>query len=322
MSDLQTFNSYTTDLLSICTLCPRECKVNRMAGQTGVCGEGARIRAARAALHFWEEPCISGKSGSGAVFFSGCNVGCVFCQNQSIAQGETGYPLTSKRLSEIFLELQAQGANNINLVTPTHFIPQIREALLHARDAGLTLPIVYNTSGYEKVESLRLLSGLVDIYMPDCKYISSELSTKYSHCSDYFTQISRAITEMVRQTGVPVFSGDPEEDSYSDEVLMKRGVLVRHLLLPGCVEDSKQVLSWLHETFGEQIYISIMRQYTPLPHVAAYPELNRTVTDAEYEELVDYAISIGIEQAFIQEDGVDKDSFIPAFDGEGILQKS
>ncbi len=319
MSDFQTFHSHAADLLSTCTLCPRECRVNRMAGQTGICGETAILRGARAALHFWEEPCISGKSGSGAVFFSGCSVGCVFCQNQSIAHGETGFFITSKRLSEIFLELQEQNANNINLVTPTHFIPQIREALLLARDAGLSIPIVYNTSGYEKVESLHLLHGLVDIYMPDCKYVSSELSTRYSHCSDYFAQASRAIVEMVHQVGTPLFSGDPEEDSYSDEVLMKRGVLVRHLLLPGCVEDSKQVLSWLHETFGEQIYISIMRQYTPLPQVAAFPELNRTVTDDEYEELVDYAISIGIEQAFIQEDGVNRDSFIPAFDGKGIL---
>lgn len=319
MSELQNFNSYTADLLSACTLCPRACKVNRIAGQIGVCGEGAQIRAARAALHFWEEPCISGKSGSGAVFFSGCSVGCVFCQNQTIAHGETGFPLTSKRLSEIFLDLQAQGANNINLVTPTHFIPQIREALLLAKDVGLFLPIVYNTSGYEKVESLHLLHGLVDIYMPDCKYYSSKLSTRYSHCGDYFTQTSQAITEMVHQVGTPLFNGDPEDDSYSDEVLLKKGVLVRHLLLPGCVEDSKKVLSWLHETFGEQIYISIMRQYTPLPQVVSYPELNRTVTDAEYEELVDYALSIGIEQAFIQEDGVEKDSFIPAFDGKGIL---
>lgn len=319
MSELQNFNSYTADLLSACTLCPRACKVNRIAGQIGVCGEGAQIRAARAALHFWEEPCISGKSGSGAVFFSGCSVGCVFCQNQAIAHGETGFPLTSKRLSEIFLDLQAQGANNINLVTPTHFIPQIREALLLAKDAGLFLPIVYNTSGYEKVESLHLLHGLVDIYMPDCKYYSSKLSTRYSHCGDYFAQTSQAITEMVRQVGTPLFNGDPEDDSYSDEVLLKKGVLVRHLLLPGCVEDSKKVLSWLHETFGEQIYISIMRQYTPLPQVVSYPELNRTVTGAEYEELVDYALSIGIEQAFIQEDGVEKDSFIPVFDGKGIL---
>ena len=319
MSELQNFNSYTADLLSACTLCPRACKVNRIAGQIGVCGEGAQIRAARAALHFWEEPCISGKSGSGAVFFSGCSVGCVFCQNQTIAHGETGFSLTSRRLSEIFLDLQAQGANNINLVTPTHFIPQIREALLLAKDAGLFLPIVYNTSGYEKVESLHLLHGLVDIYMPDCKYYSSKLSIRYSHCWDYFAQTSQAITEMVRQVGTPLFNGDPEDDSYSDEVLLKKGVLVRHLLLPGCVEDSKKVLSWLHETFGEQIYISIMRQYTPLPQVVSYPELNRTVTGAEYEELVDYALSIGIEQAFIQEDGVEKDSFIPVFDGKGIL---
>lgn len=257
MSELQNFNSYTPDLLSAVTLCPRACKVNRIAGQIGVCGEGSQIRAARAALHFWEEPCISGKSGSGAIFFSGCSVGCVFCQNQTIAHGETGFSLTSRRLSEIFLDLQAQGANNINLVTPTHFIPQIREALLLAKDAGLFLPIVYNTSGYEKVESLHLLHGLVDIYMPDCKYYSSKLSTRYSHCGDYFAQTSQAITEMVRQVGTPLFNGDPEDDSYSDEVLLKKGVLVRHLLLPGCVEDSKKVLSWLHETFGEQIYTAL-----------------------------------------------------------------
>lgn len=312
-------NTSTTDLLSACTLCPRKCKANRLSGERGICGETATIRAARAALHFWEEPCISGESGSGAVFFSGCSVGCVFCQNQSIAHGETGFPLTVKRLSEIFLQLQAQGANNINLVTPTHFLPQIRESLLLAKDAGLTLPIVYNTSGYETVESLSLLNGLIDIYMPDCKYYSSELSTRYSHCEDYFAQASRAIVEMVRQVGDPVFSGDPDQDAYSDEVLLKRGVLVRHLLLPGCVEDSKRVLCWLHETFGQRIYISIMRQYTPLPHVSPYPELNRTVTDEEYDTLIDYALSIGIEQAFIQEEGVEQESFIPAFDGEGIL---
>lgn len=305
--------------LAHCRVCPRQCGVNRVNGEVGFCGETAVLRAARAAAHFWEEPCISGASGSGAIFFSGCNMGCVYCQNQDISHGRVGYPVTTDRLADIMLSLQEQGVNNINLVTPTHFIPPLREALIIAKRKGLVLPIVYNTSGYESVSSLRTLEGLIDIYLPDCKYYSSELSKKYSHCEDYFPVAMAAIREMLRQVGTPVFRGDSNDDAYTDDNLMVRGVLIRHLLLPGSLTDSKRVLSSLYESFGSSVYISIMSQYTPLAHVADYPPLNRRVSDAEYEKLVDYAISIGIENAFIQGDGVDEESFIPAFDGEGIV---
>ena len=296
----------------VCTLCPRNCTVDRKNGEKGICGQTAELKVARAALHFWEEPCISGMTGSGTVFFSGCSLHCVFCQNESIANGTVGKNITIERLAEIFFELEKQGANNINLVTPGHFIPQIREALLLAKKQGLSLPIVYNTSSYETVEALRSLDGLIDIYLPDFKYMSSELSAKYSHAADYAKVAKAAIAEMVRQTGMPVF------DENGEEGLIKRGTIVRHLTLPGCMEDSKEILKYLHDTYGEQIYISIMNQFTPLENVAAYPELNRKITEEEYEELVDYAIDLGIEQGFIQEGETAEESFIPDFDCQGI----
>lgn len=297
--------------LSDCTLCPRECHVNRNAGEIGYCGQNAGLTAARAALHFWEEPCLSGTNGSGAVFFSGCNLRCVYCQNHEIAQGRAGRKITPARLSDIFLELQEKGAHNINLVTPTHFVPQIITALQTAKQQGLCLPVVYNTSAYEKTETLRSLEGLVDIYLPDLKYRDPALSENYSHAADYFDTASAAIAEMVRQVGAPVFSDG--EDS-----LMRRGVIVRHLLLPGCGKDSRKILRYLHETFKNEIYISIMNQYTPLSQVSDIPPLNRRVSDEEYGRVVDYAIRIGIENGFIQEGETASESFIPAFDYEGI----
>lgn len=296
--------------LSNCTLCPRNCGVNRLAGQKGYCGETATLIAARAALHMWEEPCISGKSGSGTVFFGGCNLKCVFCQNHSIAVGECGKEITISRLADIFLELQEKGAANINLVTPTHYIPRIREALILAKSKGLQLPIVYNTGGYEKVESLQLLDGLIDIYLPDLKYYSSELSSKYSHVTDYFDKASAALWEMYRQVGICRFR---ESDG-----MMQRGMIVRHLILPGQVKDSKKILRYLHETFGDNIYISIMNQYTPLPHVSNIPELNRKVTSEEYDRVIDFCLRLGIENAFIQEGDTAEESFIPPFNLEGI----
>ena len=215
-------------------------------------------------------------------------------------------------MAEIFFELEKQGANNINLVTPGHFIPQIREALLLAKKQGLILPIVYNTSSYETVEALKSLDGLIDIYLPDFKYMSSELSAKYSHAADYAKVAKAAIAEMVRQTGTPVF------DENGEDGLIKRGTIVRHLTLPGCMEDSKEILKYLHDTYGEQIYISIMNQFTPLENVAAYPELNRKITEEEYEELIDYAIDLGVEQGFIQEGETAEESFIPDFDCQGV----
>ena len=299
-------------MLKICTLCPRNCGVDRENGEKGICGQTIEVKVARAALHFWEEPCISGKEGSGTVFFSGCSLHCVYCQNEAIANGTVGKVITTERLAEIFLELQEQGANNINLVTPGHFIPQIREALLEAKKHGLEIPIVYNTSSYENVEALKSLAGLIDIYLPDFKYMSSELSGKYSHASDYAKVAKSAIAEMVRQTGAPVF------DENGEEGLLKKGTIVRHLTLPGCMEDSKKILKYLHDTYKEQIYISIMNQFTPLENVSKFPELKRKITDEEYEELINYAIDIGIEQGFIQEGETAEESFIPDFNCFGV----
>lgn len=326
--------------LSDCTLCPRECHVNRNAGQTGYCEQTDNISAARAALHKWEEPCISGTNGSGAVFFGGCNLRCVFCQNYAIAHsrnadgnaGKTGVGKTISvpRLAEIYLELQEKGAHNINLVTPTHYIPQIIKSLEIAKRHGLRLPIVYNTGCYEKVEIIKELDGYIDIYLPDLKYYSPDISRYYSNAPDYFMYASAAIAEMFRQVGSSVFETpvifneevpnaikDSTQD-ISEKALMKKGVIVRHLLLPDCAEDSRHILQYLHQTYGNKIYMSIMNQYTPMPKTSAISSLNRRVTEDEYDALIDYAISLGIENAFIQEGATASESFIPAFDGEGI----
>lgn len=295
-----------------CDLCPRKCLVDRKKGEKGICGQTENLKVARAALHFWEEPCISGDEGSGAVFFSGCPLHCVFCQNENIANGTVGKEISLERLVDIFLELQEKGANNINLVTPGHFVPQIVKALDQAKKEGLTLPVVYNTSSYETVDTIRMLDGYVDIYLPDFKYMSPVLSKKYSHAPDYAQVAKAAIAEMVRQTGKAVFVNGDEDN------LILRGTIVRHLTLPGCMEDSMQILKYLHETYGDTIYISIMNQFTPLSNLEKYPELNRKITDEEYETLVDYAIEIGIENGFIQEGDTAEESFIPAFDCEGV----
>lgn len=305
-----------------CTLCPRNCHADRTQSKFGVCGVGNEPVIARAALHMWEEPCISGTEGSGTVFFSGCNLACIFCQNYSIAHTKTGKTISTNRLSEIFLELQEKKANNINLVTPTHFVPQIANALISAKKNGLSIPVIYNSGGYESVETLQMLEGMIDVYLPDLKYYSSALSSKYSHVADYFEKASLAIAEMVRQTGEPLFrtiNGTIlTADQYDDKALICKGTIVRHLLLPGCLKDSKAVIKYLYETYGNRIYISIMNQYTPLKQVADIPELNHKVSSDDYEALVDYAISLGVENGFIQEGDVAAESFIPDFDGSGI----
>ena len=293
-----------------CTLCPRKCHANRLSEQCGFCGQTAQLMAARAALHYWEEPCICGDAGSGAVFFSGCNLQCVYCQNHNIALGKTGRKISLERLTEIFLELQEKGAVNINLVTGTHFLPQIARALLDAKHRGLRIPVVYNTSAYEEVSSLRLLEGLVDIYLPDLKYISPERSAAFSHAPDYFEKAAAAIMEMVRQAGSPVL--DP------DTGLMKKGVIVRHLLLPEGVGEAKRILRYLHETYGNDIYVSILNQYTPMPSAAGLSPLNRRVTGEEYDRVLAFAERIGIEQGYRQEGAAADESFIPEFDGEGL----
>lgn len=292
-----------------CLLCPRKCGINRAIGQTGVCGVSAEIRVARAALHYWEEPCISGKKGSGAVFFSGCSLHCVFCQNREISDGKVGKIISKERLRDIFLELKAKGANNINLVTPGQYIPDIVWAVRDARRYGMELPIVYNTSGYENADELKQLEGIVDVYLPDFKYMDSALSAKYSRAKDYPSVAKQAISEMVRQQPKVVI-----DDATG---LIQKGVIVRQLLLPGHVNDAKAILKYLHDTYQDSIYISMMSQFTPIA-LKDYPEINRTVTRREYERLIDYAIKIGITNAFIQEGNVAKDSFIPAFDCEGV----
>ena len=307
--------------LSDCTLCPRSCRVNRLAGRIGYCNVTADLFAARAALYYHEEPVISGSRGSGAVFFAGCNMGCVFCQNYAIAKAMTGTQLSSGRLTEIFLSLQEQGAHNINLITAEHFLPQVIRSLRDAKDQGLTLPVVYNTGTYERVEAIQALEGLVDVWLPDFKYISPRLSLAYSHTPDYFQYASKALQEMVRQCPEPLFSDgshtlDAPDDA--DDPLMVRGVLVRHLVLPGSTQDSMDILKYLHDTYGDQIFISIMNQYTPMPQVKDDPDLGRKLSSDEYEKVVDYAISLGITNGFIQEEGTASRRYIPAFDGTGI----
>ena len=292
-----------------CLLCPRKCGINRSTGQTGVCGVSSEIKVARAALHYWEEPCISGERGSGAVFLSGCSLHCVFCQNREISDGKAGKVISKERLSDIFMELADKGANNINLVTPGQYIPDIVWAVNDAKSRGMKLPIIYNTSGYENVTELKLLEGIVDVYLPDFKYMDSTLSARYSRAKDYPSVAKQALSEMVRQ----------QPDVVIDDAtgLIQKGVIVRQLLLPGHVNDAKAVLKYLYDTYHDHVYISMMSQFTPIA-LKDYPEINRTVTRREYERLVDYALEIGITNAFIQEGDVAKDSFIPAFDCEGV----
>ena len=381
--------------LADCVLCPRNCHADRLHGGRGFCGEAAAIRAARAALYYTEEPVISGRRGSGTVFFAGCNLGCIYCQNRQISRpaapalspgnntdsadlidhknmsesvsgekrssAETSLPrlmeISPERLAEIFFELEEQGAHNINLVTPEHFVPLLIPALRRAKKEGLSIPIVYNTGSYERVEAVRALEGLVDVWMPDLKYVSPVLSLRHTSAADYFYYASAAIAEMVRQCPEPVFSDgthtiDCPDDA--DDPLLIRGVLVRHLALPGCGDDSRAVLRYLHETYGNRIFISIMNQYTPMPQVlfrrqphpekatalSASPDegtpsrtaasflpihlspedevLCRRLSEEEYDALVDYAIEIGIENGFIQESGTVSPSYIPVFDGTGL----
>ncbi|WP_434309419.1 radical SAM protein [Hominifimenecus sp. rT4P-3] len=293
--------------LEDCVLCPRECHVNRAAGERGFCGMTDKMKIARADLHMWEEPCISGEKGSGTVFFTGCSLQCVFCQNHVIACDRIGWEVTVEELVEIFFQLKEKGAANINLVTPGHFAEPVARALKAARNSGLSLPVICNTSGYEKVETLRLWDGLIDVYLPDFKYMDRELAGTYSHAKAYPDIAKRALGEMVRQTGECVF----DEDGY-----IKKGVIVRHLILPGHTKDSKDVIRYLFETYGNKIFISVMNQYTPMEWVKEYPELNRKVTRREYQKVVDFALEIGVENGFIQEGETASESFIPPFSGK------
>lgn len=295
--------------MSGCFLCPRECGALRNDNNTGYCGVENKVVAARAALHMWEEPCISGSEGSGTVFFSGCNLRCVYCQNHDIAIAKKGIAIDNDRLCDIFFELEQKGANNINLVTPTHYVPQIVCAIEKAKNRGLKIPFVYNTGNYEKLSTLKMLEGLIDVYLPDCKYYSDELAIEYSNAPGYFNNAVNGIEEMYRQVG---------KNEFDQRGIMSKGVIVRHLILPGSTKDSKNIIRELYDRFGDDIYISIMNQYTPMENVKNHPKLYRKITRREYDSVVDYAIELGIKNAFIQEEDVAKESFIPAFDNEGI----
>ncbi|MBO5695202.1 MAG: radical SAM protein [Lentisphaeria bacterium] len=292
--------------MSICNFCARRCGIDR-SQHAGFCGMTETIRIARAGLHFWEEPCISGTKGSGTVFFSGCNLRCVYCQNYEISTGGSGQEITLPRLKEIYSELIAQGAHNINLVTPTHYT----DAVLASLEDPLPVPVVYNTNGYEDVENLKRLDGKVQIYLPDLKYSDDSLAIRYSNAPGYFAAATRAIREMFRQTGR--YRIDEETG------LMERGIIIRHLLLPGQVENTKRVIDWVAETFDPgDVLFSLMRQYIPHGKAEEYPELNRKVTDKEYQAVEDHLFDSGIEDGFVQdEDSASKD-FIPSFDGTGV----
>ncbi len=291
--------------LRSCHLCPRHCGIDRLGGEKGMCGLSHTLKVSRVGLHFWEEPCISGTVGSGTVFFSGCNLRCVFCQNQQISRGDVGRTYTVSELAAAFLDLQRQGAQNINLVTATHVVPQVAAALKEAKVAGLTLPIVYNCGGYEGEAGLALLSGLVDVYLPDFKYDDPVLAQKYSSAKDYPLQVRRGIKEMFAQVG---------EFTQGENGELRRGVLVRHLVLPGQTRQAKRILSYLHRVYGEKIGVSILRQYTPMPGVPQ--ELQRPVYDAEYDSVVSHARSLGMERVYLQEKDSVGTEYIPKFETE------
>ena len=301
-------HSHSAALLRSCTLCRRRCRVDRLAGETGFCRAGLLPRVALASLHHWEEPCISGTRGSGTVFFSGCNLSCLYCQNVQISRQDHGTLVSVERLAAIFCEQQEQGAHNLNLVTPTHYVPQILDALTLARRSGFSLPVVYNTSAYETTETIAVLHGWADVYLPDLKYHDDSLAIAFSAAPGYFAQATTVIRAMLEQTGPPVFDG---------EGLLRRGVLIRHLALPGHSGDSRAVLSSIRDLFGAETLFSLMNQYTPPPDCADYPELTRTLTAEEYQDLIDFALSLGLENGFVQEEGTSAESFIPHFDLSG-----
>ncbi len=285
-----------------CALCARKCGVDRASGKLGRCGMPSQMYISRAALHMWEEPPISGERGSGTVFFSGCSLGCVYCQNREISRAPVGIPVTADELAERMLGLERLGAHNINFVTPTHYIPGVRDAIISARRMGMRMPTVYNTGGYDSPEALKMLDGLIDIYLPDMKFYLPKTADAYAGAPDY-PAVSRAvIAEAVRQTGAPII----------EEGIMKRGVIVRILLLPGHVAEAKLSLKYLRDEYGDGIYISLMNQYTPMSGMK--PPLDRRVTHDEYRDLTDYAERLGVKHGFTQEFGTAKESFIPPFD--------
>lgn len=296
------------ELLNKCEICPRKCKVNRNNGELGYCKASNKMKIGGYHLHMWEEPIITGKNGSGTIFFSYCNLRCAYCQNYDLSFDSVGEYITIERLSDIMLELQEMQAENVNLVTPTHYIPLIKNSIVLAKEKGLKIPIVYNTSGYESVESLKTLEGLIDIYLPDFKYYDNSLG-KYSSVADYFNITSLALKEMYRQVGKP---------KYNKKGMLKKGVIVRHLVLPNNYQDSKKIINYLYQEYKDNIILSIMNQYT-ITKITKYPELNQKVDPKEYDNLIDYTYNLGIRNCFTQEEESQSESFIPKFKGDTII---
>ena len=303
------YDSCFLDMLESCNLCPRKCSVNRLNGQLGFCSASVDIKIAKVSLHQWEEPCISGTLGSGTIFFSNCNMKCVFCQNHKISHEGIGKTVSIVHLSEIFLEQQKRGAHNINLVTPTHYVPQIIEALKLAKNSGLKIPILYNSNAYENIDTIKALSGFIDVYLPDLKYYKNKYSLKYSKAPNYFNVAREIINEMVSQVGTTKF------DSAG---IIQKGVIIRHLMLPGLLFDSKKVIDFIYSTFNDSVYISLMNQYTPMYKAANYPEINKPINPNHYEALIDYCLTLGITNCFIQEGGTSSKVFVPDFDLSGV----
>ena len=293
------------DALARCCLCPRMCGADRSMGQTGFCGSTDEVRIARAALHFYEEPCISGTGGAGTVFFTGCTLRCIYCQNAKISRRPVGRAVSVQELAKIFLDLQVQGAHNIDLVTPTHFSPQIAAAAETAQKGGLHIPIVWNTGGYERPEVLEALADTVDVWMPDFKYWKPETARALSAAPDYPEAAKAALAEMVRQQPELVYNGDG---------LLQKGVLARILVLPGHAKEAADILRYLAETYEDRILISLMSQYTPMPQMADHPDLSRKITRREYDRVVNEALRLDLSNVFIQEEDAAAESFIPPFE--------
>lgn len=296
------------ELYNFCELCPRKCHINRNINK-GICSNTSTLKVARSALHYFEEPSISGTNGSGTIFFSGCNLKCCYCQNKEISNDNFGINISVERLSELMLELQAKNANNINLVTPTHFVPSIIEAIKLARANGLSIPIVYNTSGYESITTIKLLAGYVDIYLTDFKYFDNKLGEDLSKVKNYFEIASLALEEMYKQVGINKFASNG---------MMTKGIIVRCLVLPTKGTDTKKIINYLYKKYQDNIYLSIMNQYTPVNHSDTFTFLNDKVSDKEYDDIINYALDLGVKNAYIQEGETQDESFIPPFDLEGL----
>lgn len=295
------------DLISKCEICPRKCKVNRYE-KKGYCGCDDKVRIALVSKHYFEEPCISGRNGSGTIFFSNCNLNCVFCQNHDISQGGKGIDVTVERLAEIMLEQQERGANNINLVTPTMYVEQIIKAIDIAKDGGLNIPIVYNTNGYEEVETIKKLAGYIDIYLPDFKYFTNELAIKYSKAPNYFEKVTSALLEMQSQFDEYVFDGE----------IMKKGMSVRHLVLPNHIQNSKNVLKWIKENLREDIYVSVMAQYFPTYKAVGDELIGRKLSFSEYRKIEQYFYGLDIKNGYIQDLGKHEEEFVPDFNMDNV----